>query len=398
MFTNESPRRVHLIVDRLTGVAQPIFNEQPQHFLQEGQLTPTGALFTASVNNTVAQLHEWTPAALVPLGPVVRPWITSSARSASRVHGRLFSRERETQQGYRVYDLVRRDLPLRATKWRCSKARTIPSWTSDLAANGDVVFRRNNGYAYDLVRYRQGVFEPLAVAAPNINYAGTDGTLVVAEVGGSQGWSCRVHAPTGVEALAQNSSGVASDVRVQEGWVACRMPFSALEVWTRNPSGARQPIQLPTSARIDAVGGDGSLLYNQTVGLNSELRRYLRRGNIPAIDVGSGKWPVQRLDRDLVARSPARTCSGSSAPRISCRKGRPVRSSTGRIALLNPSAESASVHTHYLKEGGEPAQYHRFFPARSRLTIPRSTTSRTWPRRQPRRSSSRRRRWWSSAR
>ena len=365
VFTNESPRRV-LIVDRLTGVAQPIFSEQPQRFLQEGQLTPTGALFTASVNNIVAQLHEWTPAALVPLGPVVA---LDHFVGKIRVEGpwALFSRERETQQGYRVYDLVRRDLRT-GDEVAVLEGTNNPSWTSDLAANGDVVFRRNNGYAYDLVRYRQGVFEPLAVAAPNINYARTDGTLVVAEVGGSQGWSCRVQTPNGVEDLAQNPSGIGSDVRVQEGWAACRMPFSPFQVWTRSPSGARQPIQLPSSAGIDAIGGDGSLLYHQTVGANSELRRYLRRGNIPAIDVGSGKWPVQRLDGIWYV------IAGPHLFRIIGPENLLSEGATGsffdqQIALLNSSAESASVHTHYLKEGGEPAQYHRFVPARSRLTI-----------------------------
>lgn len=367
VFTNESPRRV-LIVDRLTGVAQPIFSEQStQNPLQEGQLTPSGALFAASVNNVVAQLYEWTPAALVTLGHVVA---LDHFVGKIRVEGpwALFSRERQTQQGYGVYDLVRRDLRT-GDEVAVLEGTNNPSWTSDLAANGDVVFRRNNGYAYDLVRYRQGVFEPLAVAASNINYARTDGTLVVAEVGSSsQGWSCRVQTPTGVELLAQNPSGVASDLRVQEGWVACRMPFSPYQVWTRSPSGARQPIQLPFSAAIDAVGDDGSLLYTQTVGVYQEVRRYLRRGNIPAIEVGSGKWRVQHLDGIWYA------IAGPHLFRIVGPENLLSEGATGaffdqQIALLNPSADLASVHSHYLKEGGEPAQYHRFVPARSRLTI-----------------------------
>ena len=222
VFTNESPRRV-LIVDCLTGVARPIFSEQPLTYLQEGQLTPSGALLAALVNNSVPQLYEWTPAALVPLGRVVN---LDQFVGKMRVEGSwaLFSRERETEQGYRVYDLVRRDLRT-GDEVLLLAGTTNPSWTSDLAANGDVVFRRNNGYRYDLVRYRQGVFEPLAVAATGINYARTDGTLVVAEVSFNyQGSSCQVYTPTGEEVLAQHQYGFGSDLRAQEGWAACRMP------------------------------------------------------------------------------------------------------------------------------------------------------------------------------
>ncbi len=366
VFTKESPRRA-LIVDRLTGVAQPIFTEQPQSFLQEGQLTPSGALLAASVNNIVAQLYEWTPAALVTLGRVVD---LDHFVGKMRVEGAwaLFSRERETEEGYRVYDLVRRDL--RSGLEVVLLGGTInPSWTSDVAANGDVVFKRPNGFRHDLVRYRQGVFEPLTVAASHIDHARTDGTLVVAAVSfGSQGWSCRAFTPTGEEVIAQHQSGFGSDIRVQEGWAACRMPFSPFQVWTRSSSGARQAITLQPSAVIDAIGGDGSLIYSQSVGSSGAVRRYLRRGDIAPIDVGSATWRVQRLDGIWYV------IAGPHLFRIVGPENLLSEGATGsffdqQIALLNPSGELAGVHTHYLKEGGEPAQYHRFVQPRSRLTI-----------------------------
>ena len=221
VFTNESPRRV-LIVNRLTGVARP---SSPS----STELAAGGAVDTVwRAVRGIDQQHRGA-ALRVDAHRSRAAWAGRQPRSLRRQDARrgfmgALSRERE-MPGYLVYDLVGRDL--RTGDEVAVQAGTIkPGWTSDLAANGDVVFRRGSGFAYDLVRYRQGVLEPLAVAASGINYARTDGTFVVAEVYSSnQGYSCLVQTPNGPEVLAQHASGFGFDLRVQEGWVACRMVF-----------------------------------------------------------------------------------------------------------------------------------------------------------------------------
>ncbi len=246
-----------------------------------------------------------------------------------------------------------------------------PSMNSDLAANGDVVFVRPTNFGYDLVRYRQGVFEPLAVGAFNPGAARTDGTVVVYTARSGQGEACRVRTPDGDYVVAEDPSGFSFDLQAREGWAACRAAFapSGLQIWTRSPSGARQPVQAPSGAGIDAIGGEGLMLYHVTEGggFGSNLRRRLVRGNL-AVDVGRGKWPVQRLDGIWYV------IAGPHLFRIIGFENLLSEGATGsffdlQIALLNPSSETASVHTFYLKEGGEAINGHRFIPPHTRQTI-----------------------------
>ena len=121
---------------------------------------------------------------------------------------------------------------------------------SDLAANGDVVFVRPTNFGYDLVRYRQGVFEPLAVGAFNPGAARTDGTVVVYTARSGQGEACRVRTPDGDYVVAEDPSGFSFDLQAQEGWAACRVAFapSGLQIGRAVPP-ARVSRSRPRQAR-----------------------------------------------------------------------------------------------------------------------------------------------------
>jgi hypothetical protein len=365
VFTDGTPRQV-LMIDRLTGSTQAIFSENPDDPLEEGVLTPFGAMFTTYDNNIVSNLYDWRPGSLVPLG-LVRD--LEQFVGKMRVEGpwALFMRERDLPSGGWSDELYRRDLRTGAEVMVSSNYR---GRTADLASNGDVVFDQPNNYRYDLVRFRDGAFTTLVSGASHLGYARTDGTNVVYLVDFGAAEFCRVRTPDGDELLAEHEDPFGIDVKAFEGWTACRAIFPPEQIWIRDPSGARQLAPAPAGSTIAAIGGDGDLLYDKPPpDYGNDVRRFLVRNNLPPVEIGSAEWPVKRIDGvwyvyagphlfRVMAGTQSLLSEGATGPFFDL-----------DIAILNPTSQSASLHTSFLKEGGEQVVRHRIIPPHSRQTI-----------------------------
>jgi hypothetical protein len=160
----------------------------------------------------------------------------------------------------------------------------------DLAANGDIVFARGNGYgSHSIYRYRGGT--NLLLATISGSHEQSTNQLIAPRTDGSNVFYIQI-TPTNQmlkkldaqgESTIATGNNIGANYRVQAGWVAyLRNATGTDQVWRCSPDGV--------SAQLTFFGSNSSLAGlapNGEVALYNGTKLYVSKGSWPAIEIAS---------------------------------------------------------------------------------------------------------------
>lgn len=268
------------IIDRATGQETPVGGEplpDPWPLPAIGRLTPDGALYISN-----ERLYQWSPGTTSDLGPL----------DISRPDGLIVQGTYAVWIDERTQILYRRDLAA-GTTLTVSEA-VEPGSTGQVALypNGDIVYvtaanrlmRYSDGDRIVLIETPNTTLSHIAVDWANVFYLRCNtlagGCDVVQLTDGKE----QVLVP-GISAGLSGSEG---SYGVNNGWLAYTKPGNgaANQLWLRAPDGSEERISfLNTTHTVDAVGSDGTVIWNNNA--------FISRPGQPPLIIGNSDAPTQ---------------------------------------------------------------------------------------------------------